>query len=195
MSDIPFNIRYHFDEHERDVPDDPDQMGKGIAWLWDRARDPRLPPADRIRYAGLAGSCARTLRRLTLAERLLNYALKLSIQQKDVRAIAANTIRYAHVLQWRRDFARSSALFQEALALAKSSPAAADLVDFAYQHLGKNALDQEQWAEAAGFFEQALALRRDRGEAGLIASSERALAYARARLDPPKRRNKKKNGA
>ena len=136
MSDIPFNIRYHFDERERDVPDDPEQMGKGVAWLWTRARDLRLPAGDRIRYAGVAGSCARTLGRLDLAERLLKYALKLAIRQEDVRAIAANTLRYAQVIQWRRDFTGSTALFNQALALVQSSPDAADLEDFVHQLLG-----------------------------------------------------------
>lgn len=189
MSEIPFNVRYHFDLHERAVPDDPEQMGKGIAWLWARARDPRRTARERIHLAGLAGSCARVLHRLELAERLLNFALQLAIREQDERAIAANTIRYAQVLQSRRDFARSTALFGEALALVKASPAAADLADFVFQHLGKNALDQEQWAEAAGYFEQALSLRRMRGDRSLVESSERALAYAQARLEPPNRRS------
>ena len=52
-------------------------------------------------------------------------------------------------------------------------------IDFALQHLGKALVDAGRPARAATLLEEALELRRERGDAQLIESTEFALARAR----------------
>jgi tetratricopeptide (TPR) repeat protein len=91
-------------------------------------------------------------------------------------------LRLAHVHQWRGEFAEADALFAR---LVAAGPAFGPAIDaFTRQHAGLNDYDQGRYAAAAEHFAAALALRRATDlPADEIASSEQALAAARARME------------
>ena len=131
---------------------------------------------------GLLGGYLRLLGRLDEAEAALAEAVALARDLGDERLLLTNQIRLAHVYQWQRRFAEADALFAAVISRCEADPDRDRLLAFALQHLGKSLFDQERYAEAATCFERALDLRLASGDAELIASSELALATARAQL-------------
>lgn len=173
---------YHFDDDLRDVPDQPDDLRRALPWLAEAAADPTRADRDRARLYGMLGVYARMLHEYATAHAALAQALRLAEQLADSRLQLVNRIRLAHVYQWQGAFEQSNALFAAALADCTADPALAAYLDFAHQHAGKNAFDQGRYAEAAQHFERALALRLQRGDPALIASTEHALTVTRRRL-------------
>ena len=176
---LPYNINYHFDENLRDVPDDPEDMARALDYLLDY-----LPKSEQpILVLGRAGSLARTLMRLDLAADLFNQAIDLAQEQGNDRAVFVNSLRLAHVIQWKRDFAESNRCFGALIAQVNHDPELARFVDFTYQHAGKNAFDQGDYVTALGCFRKALAIREEKGDPSLIESTQHAIAVTLQRMD------------
>jgi tetratricopeptide (TPR) repeat protein len=110
---------------------------------------------------------------------LLEQALALAKRLHDKRLEVANLISLATAQQYlgNRDIAQE--LFQVALKKVKvyDQP---HYEDFALHHLGRCLVEQGKIAEACACFEQALLLRKSKGDQRLIASSQQALDAVRA---------------
>ena len=132
------------------------------------------------RLLGYLGEADRVLGRYDAAVALHAEALGLARSLGDRRLEVASQIRLGEAHRCRGDLATAERLFRDALVACAQSDLAA-YADFALQHLGKCRLDQSDAAEATACFHQALALRRAKGDAELIASTEQALALARGR--------------
>jgi tetratricopeptide (TPR) repeat protein len=182
LDDIPFDLTFHFDAELREVPERPDEYRRAVAWLQERAADPALGERERVRLLGRCGVLARTVGDYPAALDALQAALAGAARLGDERLELISRVRLAHVYQWQRDFARSDALFAEALRGCETDPACAGVRDSVYQHAGKNLFDQGRYAEALALFERALALRLGSGDAELIASARLAADTARERL-------------
>src|SRR5690606_24362032 len=128
------------------------------------------------------GGCARMLGKLAEAERALATALALAVELEDERLQVANRLRLAHVYHWQRNFERADRLLADLIELCKREPELAVYLDFAYQHAGKCKFDQEQYTAAQRFFTRALAIRQQKGDLDLIASTQHALDTTRRRM-------------
>jgi tetratricopeptide (TPR) repeat protein len=157
-------------------------MARAVAWLQAQLAQTDLAPRRRLRLAGQLGGYARMLGDFAAAHAALAEALRLADALGDAGARLANEIRLAHVYQWERNFAAGDTLFAGVLARVAADPAQARYRDFAYQHAGKNCFDQGRYAEAHDLFQAALAIRREKGDPGLIHSTQLALAAVARRL-------------
>ncbi len=137
--------------------------------------------AERLRLLGAVGNDERARGNLAEAERLLTEAVALARSLGDARREAANLIRLATAIPYADRHAGAEPLFRAALALT-ARPEAAEYRDFVLQHWAKWLVETGNVAEAVACFAQALALRREKGDGELVASTERSLAAARELL-------------
>ena len=116
---------------------------------------------QRVSVQGEIAAYLNVLDRLESAEALLRDALT-SIQREGlgIRREIQQKIRLAHVLQHKREFDKSTKMFEEILNICKSDSDAKVYLDFAYQHSGNNFFDQEKYDLALQAFTTALCLRQ-----------------------------------
>jgi tetratricopeptide (TPR) repeat protein len=179
---IPYNVHYDFDENLREKPHDAKAMERGIDWLARQVEKMGTDPHSAARLKGMHGVYCRIMGRLDEAEGSLDQAVALAKSILDARLVFINRLRQAHVYQWQGRFDLSTPLFEELLVTAEKDRSLGLLLDFAMQHAGKNAFDQGKYAEALSHFAGALALRRLKNDARLLASTETAIAVTRARV-------------
>lgn len=133
-----------------------------------------------LKLLGELGEHARILGELEASRHYLERALALAREYEDHGRIVANLIRLGTTLQYLNEHSAGEALMREALTLT-DQPATCHYHDFALQHLGKLLVETGATKEARTLFEQALILRQQKGEAGLIASTQQALDSLNAR--------------
>ncbi len=132
----------------------------------------------RLRLLGSLGETWYLLGNYQESLALLGDALALARQLKDTRREIANLIRLATAHQYAGDHSRAEALFHQALELVRTAQQT-EYVDFVWQHLGKCLVEMGRLEEARACFEEALACRQVKGDAELIASTDRALEAVR----------------
>jgi len=128
-----------------------------------------------LKLLGELGEHARILGELEASQHYLERALDLAREYQDSGRIVANLIRLGTTLQYLNQHTEAEALMREALTLT-DQPATCHYHDFALQHLGKLLVETGAYKAARTQFEQALILRKQKGDPGLIASTEQALA-------------------
>jgi HTH-type transcriptional regulator, pleiotropic regulator of extracellular virulence genes len=140
-------------------------------------------PAE-LTLLGYLGNALRILGRTDEAADLLGRAVTLARRLEDGRAEVANLIRQGEAIRYGGDLPGAERLYRAVLTRVLAAPngppqGLGRYEDFALQHLGKCRLEQGDAAEAIACFERALAIRRLKGDASLIASTEAALRLAR----------------
>lgn len=148
----------------------------------ERALGEARAAGDRRVMARMLGYCAEALRLLgreTEAVSLVDKAARIARELGDARLVRANAIRRGELARSAGALDLAIHLLGDALQDARDDPDRY-LVDFALQHLGKALWNAGRAGEAVPLLEEALAIRRAGGKAGLIASTEEALAAARA---------------
>jgi tetratricopeptide (TPR) repeat protein len=130
---------------------------------------------ERLRVIGRVGEAYCLLGNDEMALPLLEEAVALAKKVQDTWLEVVNLIRLATAYQYAGQHGRAESLFRRAVELAQSINYK-DRLDFALQHFGKCLVEMGRLDEAAACFEEALALRQVKGDVGLIASTERALA-------------------
>lgn len=141
---------------------------------------------ERMDLLGRIGENQRMLGNIAEAVPLLQEAGHLARKLDDRPREIANMIRLATTLQYLDEHAAADALFRATLEMIDRS-GSRDREDFARQHHGRCLAEMGRLDEAIAAFEAALAIRRAKGDAPLIASTECALARARSLRDgtPP----------
>lgn len=155
-------LEKYFDENLRDVPKDPDGLRSYTIELEQSLKE-TTNPQQRVRLLGELGVHLRTLGDLERAEQVLREAMQIiQVHNLGVKWEIQQKIRLANVLQWKRDFVSSGALFGEAIAVCRSNSDADMYLDFALQHAGKNFFDQNRLREALVLFEESMSIRSKR---------------------------------
>ena len=149
-----------FDERLREVPIDRLAVEAAFA------------AAKRIGDVTYAGNAARILGRTEESIALLRQALDAA--EGDL--VVAARIRLGEAFRCAERTDEAVQELEHALAEARRS---GTHVDFALQHLGKALIDAGSSGRAVTVLEEALALRRERGDAELVESTRLALARAR----------------
>lgn len=132
-----------------------------------------------VRLLGYLGNAFRVLGRGDEAIAALEESLRGAEALGDERARAIALIRLGEAQRCRDELKPAENTLRRALSTARARSEAADLVDFALQHLGKCLLDLGRLDEAEAVLEEALVLRKAKGDDELIASTELALARLR----------------
>lgn len=145
-----------------------------IAHAQRRGDEPAL-----VRALGYLGEVDRISGRFVESAMVLERALDIATRRGERRMRVATLIRLGELNRCRDRFDAAEALLNQALG-ASADPDCADYLHFALQHLGKTLLDAGRLQDAVETLETALAVRRELGEPSLIASTEQALAVARA---------------
>lgn len=134
--------------------------------------------AARLSLVGRVGELSYLLGDYQTAIPLLEEAVAGARQPGARRLEVVHCIRLAMAYQYAGRHEEAEPLFRRAIALAREAEGT-DRLDFALQHFGKCLVEMGRPDEAIICFEEALVLRRAKGEAGLIASTEQALAAVR----------------
>jgi tetratricopeptide (TPR) repeat protein len=181
MITIPFNVKYHFDENLREVPESRTAMEQAVDFLKTQLLNRTgIEDEDNMRLHSLIGAYSRILGDYPTAEKHLKKALAYSEQLDDARPSIVNLIRLAHVYQWEGKFDKSNAMFDNLIEMCEGDYES--LLDTVYQHAGKNRFDQEQYVEALALFEKALELRQSKDNPSLIESTEHAIHITKLRM-------------
>jgi tetratricopeptide (TPR) repeat protein len=134
-----------------------------------------LPQNERLALLTRAGAALYVLGHEAHAEPMLREALALARTLGDREKEVQNLNNLATSLQYLGQRDEALTLFAEALARAPDTPAW-QYRDFIHHHRGRCLVELGQIAEARRDFQQALALRIEKGDAFYIDSSRRALA-------------------
>mgnify|MGYP001544167112 CR=1 FL=1 len=151
-------MNFQINKELRAVPQNKEEFYLLIAKL--QSSLPQSTGLDRVNILGELAVYLRIDGQLEKAEKLLREALVL-IKEHDLgigKAIQQK-IRLGHVLQFKKDFKASNALFQEIFATIEKNNSLAHYEAFAWQHWGKNLFDQERYDEALIAFEKTLEIR------------------------------------
>ena len=151
-------MKFQFNEELRSVPQNIDEFHQLIDKL--QSALPQSAGLDRVNILGELAVYLRIDGQLDKAEQRLREALLL-IEKHDLgigKAIQQQ-IRLGHVLQFKKEFKASNALFKEIFASIAKNDSLAHYEAFAWQHWGKNLFDQERYDEALIAFEKALEIR------------------------------------
>lgn len=174
---------FYFDENLRDVPVDPDGLRLYVSKL-QTSLDSTLDVRKRVSLLGEIGVYLRSLNELDKSQSVLEIALEeVNQHHLGIRVEVQQKIRLAHTLQWKKDFKKSTALFDEILNICRSNPDAEFYLDFALQHAGKNYFDQNLYQAAKVAFLEALHLRKQRkAPQDQLESTELALKTVLSRI-------------
>lgn len=182
--EIPYDMRWEFDERLREVPVSEEEMRQGLSYLKEQlaggygAED----TVKRAKALGLMGVYSRILGEYEESERSLLEAVDLYRELGHKRGVAANQIRLATTLQWKEDFTGAEKLLTDVIRSCQEDGELLDYLDFACQHRGKCRLDQGDYAGALVWFEQALSLRESKGNQELLSSTRQAVQFAKEKL-------------
>lgn len=194
MASTPaYNLNYRFAADMRATPEDAASMQAYVDFLIaevrklkieESAAPGRIPANVRalVKLLGEIGSYSVILRKPEVGRNALEKSLALIEQyQLGLAVWAVHTIRYGDVLCFQKDFLGAETAFRSVLELAERSPELTELVDFAWQHLGKLHFDEKKPKDAEACFLKALEIRKKKGVKELIDSTEFALRVLRMR--------------
>jgi tetratricopeptide (TPR) repeat protein len=165
------------DARQRTVPTDAPGLARAVEALRAALCGP-LDDRTRLALLRTLGSALCTLRRCDEAAAVLVGAVDLAAGGGHTRAEVAARINLGDAHRYGGNLDAAKDCYDAALRQARD--AVPDLVDFALQHLGKYFIDAERPADAVACLEEALRLRRAKGDPDLVKSSIDALAVARA---------------
>lgn len=185
-SDIPFNMNFSYGDDLREVPEDSEQMRKGLDWLQDKVVE--LGPDDSKKAAVLLaqiGGYARIMGDFELSEKCYLDAIKAFEDLKASEQVFATKLRLAVTFQYQRKFSKSTEIYEKAIKIMRSSKSASvrNYLDFAIQHFGKQKFEQGFFSEALDYFMEAYELRIVKGDLDLVASTEFAINKTKEKLD------------
>ena len=171
------------DENLREVPRWPERIACAIRRGRKQVQQAREDGNETqiLRTLGYLTDACRVAGEIDAAVAYGEEGLERARATGNRNAETANLIRLGEALKYRDEHVVAENLFRQALANTDDDDASA-LRDYALQHLGKCLLEMGRYDESITCLEQALDLRRAKGNQPLIESTERALAHARSRL-------------
>lgn len=179
--DIPFDVSYSMPDGGRAVATAPDEMRRAVAWLEDQAEITE-DQHTRARLLALAGGYAGMVGELPRAHDLLQRAIELADSIGATRQALVARIRLADVTASRGQPLDAASRLSDLLDHHRLDCQQHGVDDAVHQHLGKALLEAGEPARAVTHLQQALELRRARGDEELLASTLAALEAARRQL-------------
>ncbi|MER7753189.1 hypothetical protein [Kitasatospora sp. NPDC097643] len=164
------------DEGLRMVPTDQNELTTAVGRLHEELRalpEESDPARARVltRWIGIGQMC---LGHHQEARAFLRQSLDLAAAIGNTRAVVATGLNLGDAHRYAGDVRTADALYRSALNTARSQHP--ELVDFALQHTGKHLMECGDLADARAHLQEALRLRIAKGDAGLVESTQAALA-------------------
>ena len=163
------------DARLREVPVDREAFARAIDQLVDRIATARSQPARLLAMLGEAAPLLLAAGRIDEARKTASAAIALAELLEDQQAAVASRIALAQAMQREGRFEIATALYEQLIAQARSSPTCKDALHAILFEAGTNLLDQERPAEAARCFRESQALRRQEGLETLLEETAEAL--------------------
>ncbi len=150
---------FSFNEFLREVPNSVDEWSQFIKGLKDKLKI-ETHETHRLMFFEYLGVANRILNNLDESEYYLKKALTLSYKHPKQSKLVQNLIRLAHIYQWKKNFEKAAALFEQAWSVLLELPKTELLLASYHQHLGKFYFDQKLFSLAQAEFETALSIRQ-----------------------------------
>lgn len=168
-----------FDQNLREIPIHPEEWEKYIQQKKETLATTKSDE-DKLNLLAQLGYAHRVLMKLDEAESYLFQALALSFYHPDKSKLIQNSIRLAHVYQWKNNFAKAHLLFDQAKMILNEEAALDGLAAAYHQHLGKFYFDQGFVRLAQHEFELAFKIRtRINADVELLNSTQNCLDRVR----------------
>jgi tetratricopeptide (TPR) repeat protein len=183
--EIPFNMNFTYGNDLREVPDDPEQMRKGVDYLKEKLEEEQDGgAAEAALRSQLAGYC-RIMGDLELAKEHYQKAKDILKEAGKEQHIFAIQLRMAIVYQWDGRFKNADEIYSKSIEKSRrsSDKTIQKYLDFALQHYGKSKFEQGQFDSALDCFMEALELRLIKGDLTLIESTQKAIEVTRSKLE------------
>lgn len=131
--------------------------------------------ADQYIFSGTLGNLYRIYgnddkTQLSKAKKHLSFCLKYAIKNKDSIKEVITLIRLGEVYKYNEQHEKALELFNKALSICEIKNID-QYIDFTYQHIGKCYLEMQMFECAETNLQQALKLRREKGDEILISST------------------------
>ncbi len=181
INTIPFNLRCKYGEDLREIPEYPGGFKKSIKYLEAKVNS---EPSDEERGKILStlGVLKRIMSRPEESLPLLDEAAQLFERCGNKKLSLINDVRKAVSFQFLDRHADAETLYKEVEEYILAHPRHFGLLDFVYQHRGKNEFDQGNYDKAMQAFRKALELRRKKGRQELIGSTNFAINITQKHL-------------
>lgn len=179
---IPYNCTFYFDDNLREVPYSVSDMREAIAYGKEKLQSSAQNQEELGKQYGMIGVYSRIVGNYEDSISYLNSAITIHSSCNNAKQVWINKLRLAHTYQWIKDFHTSNHMFDTLLEQANTHDQHFGLLDFLYQHYGKNQYDQLNYESALQWFEKALEIRTKTKEEELIHSSRIAIQACKNHL-------------
>jgi tetratricopeptide (TPR) repeat protein len=171
-------LAWRLDERLREAPVDPAAFARVVETRVDEIATARSQPARLLAMLVEAAPLLRIAGRLEEARKTASAAIALADLLEDARAAFAAQLALAQVMQWEGRFEISTPLFDRLISQTRSAALFSGSLHTVLFQAGTNLLDQDRYAEAARFFREAQALRREAGLEELLEITAEAIRAA-----------------
>lgn len=178
----PYNCTFYFDDKLREVPHSASDMRKAIVYVKEKLQASAQNQEDLGKQYGMIGVYSRIVGNYKDSITYLNSAIAIHSSNNNAKQVWINKLRLAHTYQWMKDFHTSNHMFHKLLEQANIHDQHFGMLDFLYQHCGKNQYDQSNYEAALQWFEKALEIRTKSKEDELIHSSRIAIQACKNHL-------------
>jgi tetratricopeptide (TPR) repeat protein len=162
----------------REQPIDPEEFQAAVEeakiYLRQVMQEPKLDPEVLVFLYSYIGNGYRVLNQAQKAIVYLKKALDLTRQEGDQRGEVRTLIRLGEAYRYNQQHEKALECFEQSLTLSRSAELS-QYKDFALQHMGKCLLELGEFDHALVRFEEALDLRKKKGDQELILSTETAI--------------------
>ena len=181
INSIPFNLKCKYGSDLREIPEYPGGFKKSIKYLEAKVKTTN-DPEEKGKILSTLGVLKRIMRHPDDSLPLLEEASAIFEKCGNRKLSLINEVRLAVTLQFLGRHEEAETKFGAVEEYVKSNPRHKGLLDFIYQHRGKNEFDQGNYEKAMEAFKMALELRRAKGRQELIGSTNFAINVTRKHL-------------
>lgn len=154
-------LAWHLDAHLREIPVDPRAFEAEVDRIVDEIATARSQPARLLAMLVEAAPLLLIAGRIEEARKTASAAIALAELLEDVRAVFVSQLHLAKTMQWEMRFDISTPLFDRLIAQSRARPDFRDLLHATLYEAGVNMFAQQRFVEAARFFRESQALRRE----------------------------------
>lgn len=162
----------------REVPVDPPAFERALDRLLNDIETARSQPARLLAMLSETAPLLLAVNRIDEARRTASAAIALAELVEDERAAFTSRLALAQAMQREGRHDIATALFEQLIAQARTSPACTQWLHVVLFEAGVNLLDQRRPAEAARLFRESQSLRRLLGLDALLEESAEAIRLA-----------------
>ncbi len=164
-------MRITWSSELREQPEDLEQMRAGVSFLKERLSQAKTS-LERAQVLGWMGAYLRIIGELEESKQCFLQALELASSAHEHKLVTTLQVRLSTTLHWLEEYEQCEALLADLRRQLANDPAR---MDYVHQHYGKLLIELGKFNEARVELEQALHLRRKKGEPELIQSTLQAL--------------------